>query len=217
VSAYLGFNLIPAFPLDGGRVLRSVLWWGSGSRRRSTRWASLLGQGFAWLLVGLGLLQVLAGNWPGGIWMGLIGLSLFQAARGSYQSLLVREALRGEPVGRLMSRPPVAAPPDLDQAAWVEDYADHDHRKAFPVASNGHVEWLISTRALSRFPRQEWPRHTVREVMEANLEGLEVSPETDALEALERLQRSGGAGYWSPRAGNWSGSSAAKTSPVSCG
>src|SRR5262245_40289697 len=94
----LVFNPFPAFPLDGGRVLRSVLWAATGDVRRATHWSSLLGQGFGWLLVTLGVLQFFTGNWVGGVWTGLIGMFLLNAARASYQNVLLREALRGEPV-----------------------------------------------------------------------------------------------------------------------
>lgn len=187
----LVFNLVPAFPLDGGRVLRSALWAATGDLRRATRWASLMGQGFALVLIGLGVLQFFAGNWPGGVWMGLIGLFLLQAARASYEQVVLREALRGEPVRRFMNPEPVTVDPLVDLGTWVEDYVYRHHRKAFPVTSDGRLEGVVTTRALGRFPRAEWGRHTVAEAMETDLDRLRVSPETDALDALERMQRTG--------------------------
>ena len=99
----LVFNLVPAFPLDGGRVLRSVLWGVLGNLRQATYWASLLGQGFAWLLILVGVWQFFLGNFVGGIWLGLIGLFLNSAAQGGYQHVLIRQALEGEPVRRFMN------------------------------------------------------------------------------------------------------------------
>src|SRR5205085_4918606 len=101
------FNMIPAFPLDGGRVLRSVLWGASGNQRQATYWAALAGQTFAWLLIGLGVWQLFNGNWLGGIWSGLIGMFLNNAARGSYEQVVVRQTLQGEPVRRFMNREPI--------------------------------------------------------------------------------------------------------------
>ena len=188
----LAFNLIPAFPLDGGRVLRSILWGVTGNLRRSTYWASSAGRAFAWLLIAFGIFQFFMGNWLGGIWMGLIGMFLNSAAQSGYQQVLVREALQGEPVRRFMNSQPITVPPSLDLRHWVEDYVYRLHHKAFPVASNGHLEGFISVGALAKIPRNDWGLHTVSEVMEHDLKTVTIPPDADALEALSRMQRSGG-------------------------
>lgn len=149
----LAFNLIPAFPLDGGRVLRSILWATTGDLRRATLWASRAGQAFAWLLIFWGVGQFFAGNWLGGIWTGLIGLFLNNAAQGSYQQVLIRQALHGEPVRRFMNSDPITVPPSLDLLHWVEDFVYRYHHKAFPVVSDGHLEGCITTQALAGIPR----------------------------------------------------------------
>jgi Zn-dependent protease/CBS domain-containing protein len=199
VLAYLAFingavlvlNLLPAFPLDGGRVLRSILWGATGSVRRATRWASFLGQAFAWLLIAWGVVQFFFGNVLGGIWSGLIGLFLNSAARGSYQQVLIRQALEGEPVRRFMNTEPIVVPPDLDLRGWVEDYVYRYHRKAFPVGSDGRLEGYVTTQVLSHFPRSEWAAHTVGEVMERDLGPLTIVPDADAMQALGQMQRTG--------------------------
>jgi Zn-dependent protease len=187
----LVLNLLPAFPLDGGRVFRSILWGISGNLRRATRWAAAIGQGFAWLLIACGVVLIFKHDYFGGIWLGLIGMFLNNAARASYQQLVLQQALKGEPVSRFMNLQPIVVPPSLDLRSWVEDYVYRYHRKAFPVASNGHLEGYISTQALARFPRAEWDRHTVAEVMRQDLQAVTISPQTDALEALGRMQRTG--------------------------
>jgi Zn-dependent protease/CBS domain-containing protein len=187
----LAFNLIPAFPLDGGRVLHSLLWQTTGDVRRATRWASAAGQGFAWLLIAWGIVQFFGGNWLGGIWSGLIGLFLNNAAQGSYQQLLIRNALRGEPVKRFMNAQPVVVPQTLDLLHWVEDYVYRFHHRAFPVTSDGHLEGYISTRELAGMPRAEWYRRTIGEVMQRDLHSITIAPDTDAMEALEKMQQSG--------------------------
>jgi Zn-dependent protease/CBS domain-containing protein len=189
--AVLIFNLVPAFPLDGGRVLRSILWGALGNLRRATYWAALSGQAFAWLLIGLGIMHFFAGYVIHGIWLGLIGLFLNNAARASYQQILIRQALRGERVSRFMNRKPIVVPPRVDLRTWVEEYVYRYHRKMFPVASNGHVEGVIATQALARFPRQDWEKHTVAEAMRRDVDLLSVTPDADALEALEKMQRTG--------------------------
>lgn len=187
----LVFNLIPAFPLDGGRVLRSILWGATGSLRRATRWASLSGQAFAWLLIGWGVLQFFAGNWLGGIWMGLIGMFLNNAAQSSYQDVLVRQALQGDPVRRFMTPEPIAVSPSLDLRQWVEDYVYRYHHHAFPVTSNGRPEGFITTKVLSRIPREEWGAHTVGEVMMRDLRPITTAADAGALDALTQMQRTG--------------------------
>jgi Zn-dependent protease len=117
----LVFNLIPAFPLDGGRVLRSMLWAVSGKLRQATHWASALGQGFAWLMIVLGVFEFFGGSIISGIWLGLIGLFLNHAARTSYQQVLIRQALQGEPVRHFMTTQPIVVPSSLDLRQWVED------------------------------------------------------------------------------------------------
>lgn len=187
----LAFNLIPAFPLDGGRVLRSILWGATGNVQRATRWAALLGQGFAWLLIAWGVLQFFTGNWLGGIWIGLIGMFLDGAARASYQQVLVRQALQGESVRHFMNAETVAVPPSLDLRHWVEDFVYRYQRKTFPVASNGHLEGVINTQALARVSRADWNDRTVGDVMQADFNAITIAPDADALEALVKMQHSG--------------------------
>lgn len=187
----LAFNLVPAFPLDGGRVLRSALWGATGDLRRATYWASLLGQGFAWLLILVGVWQFFAGNFIGGMWMGLIGLFLRSASQGGYQQVLVRQALEGEPIRRFMNPEPVVVPPSLDLERWVEDYVYRYHRKSFPVAADGRLEGLVTTRDLAQYPRAEWGRHTVAELMRRDLKALSIAPDAEALDALRKMERTG--------------------------
>jgi len=187
----LAFNLIPAFPLDGGRVLRSILWSVTGNMRRATYWASLSGQTFAWLLIAWGVMQFFTANWLGGIWMGMIGLFLNNAAQSGYQQVLVKQALQGEPVRRFMNPDPIVVPPSLDLLHWVEDFVYRHDRKTYPVVSNGHLEGYIETRMLTQIPRGEWDRHTVGEVMQHDLTALTIPPDADALDALGKMQRSG--------------------------
>src|SRR5579871_2627975 len=101
------FNLIPAFPLDGGRVFRSILWGASGNLHRATFWACLAGRVFAWVLIGWGIYLLLHGDWVGGVWSIFIGWFLMQTAQSSYQQVVMRDALRGEPVGRFMNPQPI--------------------------------------------------------------------------------------------------------------
>lgn len=105
--------------------------------------------------------------------------------------MLVRQALQGEPVDRFMNRQPIVVPPSLDLRHWVEDYVYRFHRKTFPVATDGHLEGVITTQMLNDIPRQEWDAHTVGEVMRRDLGGITIRPGADALQALSKMQRTG--------------------------
>lgn len=187
----LVFNLVPAFPLDGGRVLRSILWAASGSLRWATRWASIAGQAFAWMLIAWGVFQFFDGNWVGGIWLGLIGMFLNSAAQGGYQQVLMRQALRGEPVRRFMNPQPLVVPPELDLRGFVEDYVYRYHRKMFPVTSDGRLEGVIVTQSLGSVPRAEWQLHTVGELMDRDIAAHSIRPDADALEAFSKMNHTG--------------------------
>ncbi len=187
----LAFNLIPAFPLDGGRVLRSILWAVTGNVRRATYWAALGGQVFAWLLIGWGIVRLFAGDWLGGIWIGLVGLFLNSAAQSGYQQVLIRQALQGEPVRRFMNPNPIVVPPSVDLLHWVEDYVYRYHHRAFPVTTDGRLEGVVTTRALGEVPRAEWANRTVGEVMAKDLRPVTIPANADALEALGKMQRTG--------------------------
>jgi Zn-dependent protease/CBS domain-containing protein len=187
----LVFNMVPAFPLDGGRVLRSILWGMTGNVRRATRWASYAGQAFAWMLIAWGVLLFFSHNWVGGMWSVLIGIFLNGAAKSGYQQILIRQALQGEPVRRFMNANPIVVAPSLDLLHWVEDFVYRYHHRAFPVASNGRLEGMVTTQALSQVPRDEWAARTVGDVMSPDLRTVTIAANTDAMEALGKMQRTG--------------------------
>ncbi|HEX6984619.1 MAG TPA: CBS domain-containing protein, partial [Planctomycetaceae bacterium] len=183
---------VPAFPLDGGRVLRSILWATKGSLRWATKVTSTLGSAFGLVLIGLGILGILSGSWMGGLWSVLIGMFLRGAAAASYQQLLVRRALEGEPVSRFMTPDPVTAPAGVTLREFVEDYVYRHHFKMFPVVDEtGRLIGCLSVDRVKQVPREEWEATTVREVAEGCSRRNTVSPETDAMTALSRMQRLG--------------------------
>jgi Zn-dependent protease/CBS domain-containing protein len=190
----LVFNLIPAFPLDGGRVFRSVLWAATGNLRRATYVASLAGRVFAWTLIIFGIIGLFVPlPYPanGGLWFIILGFFLNHAARSSYQSVLIRHLLEGEPVRRFMNPDPVVVSPMLDLRTLVEDYVYRHHRKAFPVVSEGRLVGFVTTRELAGIDRADWPNHTVGEVMRRDLEPFRIAPDADAMQALKQIQRTG--------------------------
>jgi Zn-dependent protease len=186
------FNLVPGFPLDGGRVLRSILWAWKGDLRWATRTASAIGGGFGVALVVLGAFSFMAGNVIGGVWWFVLGLFLWGAAKGHYQQVLVREALRGEPVRRFMKAEPVTVPPSLPLRRFVEEYVYGFHYKMFPVVTaDGRLVGCVTTRAVKDTPRDEWERRTVGEVMGGCSPDNTIAPEADVMDALKLMQRTG--------------------------
>ncbi len=186
------FNLLPAFPLDGGRVLRAILWGLRKNFRWATRVASAVGFGFGVLLILLGVFQFLTGNVIGGIWLFLIGIYLESAARASYQQILVRRALEGEPVRRFMKSDPVTVPPSISLQRFVEDYVYKYHFQMFPIVEDSEkLLGCITTKELKEIPREEWGRKTVGEVATKCSPGNTIEPQADAMQALSLMARTG--------------------------
>jgi len=187
----LVFNAIPAFPLDGGRVLRAALWQYKGSLRWATRICSQIGSGFGMVLIILAILQLFAGNFIGAMWWFLIGLFLRGAAGMSYQQVLVRQALHGEPVRRFMTDDPVTVPPSVSIEQLVDQYVYQHHFKMFPVARNGDLLGCVTTQQIKQVPRERWAETTVDQVLGDCPSPTTLKPDDDAMDALAKLNRSG--------------------------
>lgn len=185
------FNMVPAFPLDGGRVLRSALWGWKGSLRRATRISSQIGSGFGIFLIVLGVLWFMGGNFVGGIWWVLIGMFLRGASQMSYQQLLVRRALEGEVIERFMKPDPVTVSPSLSLRDLVEDYVYRYQHKMFPVVEDSQVRGCITTRQVKDVPREEWGSRTVGELTTACSDENTLAPHEDAVKALATMRRTG--------------------------
>jgi len=186
------FNTIPAFPLDGGRVLRSILWGIKGNLRWATRISSWIGSGFGVLLIVLGVLNFFGGNFIGGMWWFVIGMFLYSAAKMSYQQLLTRRALEGESVRRFMKTDPVTVTPDMTVDRLVEDYVYVFHHKMYPVVSDSDkVDGCVTTRQIKEVPREEWSRKRVKDIEVPCSEDNTIAPDADAIKALSLMNRTG--------------------------
>ena len=185
------FNSIPAFPLDGGRVLRSILWDWGGDLTRATRITSALGSGFGIVLILLGGLLFATGAFVAGAWNVLIGLFLRHAARLSYRRVQLREALEGEPVSRFMRQEPVVVPRAISIEDVVQEFVLRYRAKMFPVVDGDRLVGCITTREIRRLPREEWPRQSVGALAESCAGWWTVSPDTEATEALARMSSRG--------------------------
>ena len=182
------FNLIPGFPLDGGRLLRSAIWKATGSLGRATRIASLAGQAVGWLLVAAGVAWLLAGDLAGGIWFAFIGWFLVQAARSSYQELQLRDLLRGVEAEDVMAGDLLRIPPDLSLQDAVDDYFMRYDHSAFPVEEQGRTIGLLTLRGVRRVPREQWSSRRVRDFMVPLSDQVVVAPEARMDGVLGKLQ-----------------------------
>lgn len=183
------FNMLPAFPTDGGRVLRSILWKVKGNLRWATRVAARIGNIFSTTLLILGVFFVLTGNIIGGIWWVLISMFLKNASHSAYQRLVVRQSLEGETVRRFMNDNPVIVPPDITIQDLVENYFYKYHFKMFPVVDNGKIAGCVSTQEVKSLPREEWDQKTVADISNKCNAETAVGPETDAMDALNKMNR----------------------------
>ena len=186
-----GFNLVPAFPLDGGRVFRSILWGWKNNLKWATRIASRIGSGFGLVLIFFGVLYIIRGAFISGIWWFLIGLFLRNASEMSYSRLLMNKALEGERVGRFMETDPVTVSPSMTIERFVDEYVYKHHFKMFPVVDDGKLIGCISTREVKEISRSEWNQRTVGEVVKPCSCDNTISSDADAMKALSNMNRTG--------------------------
>jgi Zn-dependent protease len=185
INLLLGvFNLVPGFPLDGGRVLRAILWAATKDLEKATRWASWGGQLVGGLLIALGVSSLFSGGLGQGLWLMLIGWFLLNAARASYQQTVIERALSDTRVAELMRRTIASVPPELPVSTLVSEHVMGTDQQCFPVVIEGHLEGLVCLQDVRRVPRDAWETTSVRDVMTpaGALETVAADqPATDAL------------------------------------
>ena len=179
--------MVPGFPLDGGRVLRSVLWGATNDLRKSTRWAAGIGQGFGYFLMAFGLIQMFSGSFIGGVWMLFIGWFLVGAARQSYEQLLLQQALSGVEVRNVMTSEVPAVSPQTSVQDFINDYLMRQDYQVYPVASGDRLIGVVGTEQVREVPREQWAGTTVGEIAKAIDEECRVEPNEDAWQALMQL------------------------------
>ncbi len=181
------FNMLPAFPLDGGRVLRSALWAAWQSLERATRVASGIGRWFGYTMIVLGFFLMFIGGLSG-LWLVALGWLLSSAAAASYQRLQLQQALGDVYVHDLMSSPVYTIPADADLSQAAYDYFMRSHFTAFPVEDDGRIIGIVRMEHLQHVPREQWPFTTVRAVMqELDPEKMTINSDAEAVEALMQM------------------------------
>ncbi|MGH8726777.1 MAG: site-2 protease family protein [Burkholderiales bacterium] len=199
INIVLGlFNLVPGFPLDGGRVLRAVMWGITGNLKLATRWASRLGQFFAWFLIAIGIAMILGVRVPlfgtgllNGLWLAFIGWFLNQAALMSYRQLLVRESLDDVPVSRVMRSQFASVEPNMTVNQLVDEHLLHSDQRAYPVLDGFDLVGLVCLEDLRKVPREAWESTRIAEIMTPAANLAQISPAEDTSDALTTLNNRG--------------------------
>ena len=183
------FNLLPAYPLDGGRVLQALVWRATGDKYRATRAAVLVGRVFAWLMIALGIAQTLAGGVTGGLWLTFIGWFLLQAGAAEGMQADLREALGGHTVGELATRfTPIT--PDTTAEAALQTMLRSGNR-ALAVMLGEQLLGIVVLDDIGKVPSDDLARTYVTAIMTRAGDLVTVAPETPATEAMQLLAKSG--------------------------
>jgi Zn-dependent protease/CBS domain-containing protein len=197
INILLGlFNLIPGFPLDGGRILRAALWAVTKDLRKATAWAAGVGRLTGWLFIAAGVAMALGAELPffgtgliSGLWLIFIGWFLNSAAVNSYQQTVVRDLLEDVPVFRLMRLNVPTVSPTLPISHLVYDYVMGAEERAFPVMEEDRLVGMVCLEDIRKVPREDWDRVTVGEIMTDASHLDVVTASEDAGNALEKLTR----------------------------
>jgi Zn-dependent protease len=185
INAAIGtFNLVPGFPLDGGRVLRSIFWSRKRSLLDATRLASRVGEYVAYTMMGLGILSVLLGDLVGGIWLLLIGNFLRAISAGSYQQLLLERTLSGIPASAVARQDFTPIPPDETVGELVDSYFLAGQGRCLPVTAGEELLGLLTLTDVRKVPREEWRTTTAYRIMTPVAELKTAGPDSDLAEVL---------------------------------
>ena len=176
----LVFNMLPALPLDGGRVLRSALWHFRGDFAWATRAAAGVARAFAFLFIAVGVVRFIQGDTVGGVWMAFLGWFLLGAASSEVRYLAVRDALGGLRVRDLMVREPASVPPSLSLGAFMDDVVPRRRYTTYPVVEDGRPVGLLPFRRVAEVPRAEWDRRSVADRM-LSRDDIPILDQDDAL------------------------------------
>ena len=181
------FNMVPGFPLDGGRVLRGLIWWITGDAKRATTIAARVGQVIAFLMIVYGVMQFFSGSGFNGLWLAFIGWFLLSASRDSYAQMVIAEGLRGLRVADVMSRDYQEVDAYANLQTFAEEHLMRTGRRFFVVSLKGHPEGIITPAEIAAVPRARWPYTTVADVMRPLDRVRTVRADTPITDALELM------------------------------
>jgi Zn-dependent protease/CBS domain-containing protein len=184
------FNLLPGFPLDGGRLFRAIVWKITGNVTRATRVASAAGRLLGWGLVGLGIWFAVSGDLFGGLWLAFIGWFLRNAAISSLRQRLAHDVLEGVRAADAMAPAPVTVSADHTLDGLVEAFVQLQRYPALAVERNGEIVGLVSLNQVKEVPRERWPHTTVGDVMIPASGDLVVGPDEAMSTVVDKLRGS---------------------------
>jgi len=179
-------NLIPAFPLDGGRVLRAGLWHFMKNLLRATRIAVIIGGVFAFMAIGLGFYMIFQLYWIWGLWYIFLGWMLYQSGQASYSQLVFHQTFKGVPVSQVMSPDVHTVSPNLTLDQLVEKFFQYKFG-AFPVTEEGRLIGMVTFNQVREVPLQKWPYTEAAQIMTPLRELVVVSPKTEAVEVMMKM------------------------------
>lgn len=183
------FNMVPAFPLDGGRVFRSILWEKYQDLEKATKKASKYGSGFGTGFMLVGVFFIFTGNFIGGVWWIFIGLFLKNAAFSSLQQVLLKKSFAGKPVADFMAGNPITVSPEMTIQELVENYIYKHHHKLYPVKEGVTLIGLVEFKDIKGIDSKNWQNTVVGSVMQPLNKNNSIPPTLDAMEALARMQK----------------------------
>ena len=184
------FNLLPGFPLDGGRLFRAIVWKCTGNLTRATEIASSSGKGLGFIILILGVLMLLRGLIFNGLWLVIIGLFLQSAAKSTYEQQLLQAGLEGVRAWEVMTRNPETVSYDLQLQELVNEYFLHRRYHSFPVLKDGHPWGIVTLNQVKQVPREQWERLMVRDIIEPLNSSNIARPDEKILEVLQRMDKS---------------------------
>ena len=192
INGTLGlFNLIPGFPLDGGRVFRAIVWGTSGDFRKATRIATGVGRAIAYIFILVGVYFIFSGNFSGGIWIAFIGWFLESAARSQAQQMAVRDLLAGRKVYQAMSQNYTIISPTITLQRLADTHILGEGRRFFIVQDETSVRGVLTLQTIREIPRDQWLNMTAEQAMIRAGDMKWVRPESELWDALERMDQNG--------------------------
>lgn len=189
--ALMIFNLLPGFPLDGGRILRAAIWNYTGDLKKATFTTSRIGSSMGVFLIIFGFINIFTGNFIGGLWLALIGLFLKGAADAGYQQLLSGNLLQGIKVSEIMTRDLITVNNSITLDRLVDDYFLKYRYNSYPVVSDDTFLGIVSIHDVKQIPREEWKEVNVSKILDAKITGFCIHPDDDATNAMSRMTKNG--------------------------
>jgi len=184
-----GFNLLPGFPMDGGRVLRSAIWIWKKDIVKATRTATTIGVGLAYLMIGGGFLLSLMGLWANGLWLIFIGLFIKSGAESSLRHTVINKALLGIAIGDIMTTDVKTVQPDITVEGFITEYLLKFRHEVYPVMTEGQILGLVSIQDAKQIPKDQWSTTLVKSIMRLPERIVMVRPDQEAVEALLKMSK----------------------------